>query len=62
MVPMLQPILLASPDTSRCKTRKRIISFTFSGVIDHWIYLGKNIIQRDDDITGDMIRERLGQA
>jgi hypothetical protein len=60
LVLMLQPILLVSPDTSRRKTRKRIISF--SGVIDHWIYLGKNMIQKDNDFTRDMIRKRLGQG
>ena len=59
---MLQLILLVSPDTSKRKTRKRIISFTFSGVIGDWIYLGKNMIPTDEDITRDMIRERLGQG
>jgi|GEM_PF-4598954 len=59
---MLQLILLVSPDTSKRKTRKRIISFTFSGVIGDWIYLGKNMIPTDDDITRDMIRDRLDKG
>jgi hypothetical protein len=59
---MLQPILLVSPDTSRSKIRRRIISFAFSGVMGDWIYLGKSMIPTDDNITRDMSRERLGQG